>query len=356
MANSDPIERISAEVELYGIPQADGAPPMTTGFLHVRRRQDGAADRAVMGLPAYKGEPGPRGAPGAIHQGERTTAELDALATALDEKHTNFAYRNTDTDDQYVWAGQSWIIYTEVYGTPGPVGPAPEMVPGELTIDGETQTGPYGVRVNGSGGQYALGLDLPPAPKGDRGEPGPSGSVFDSVDVDQASQKGDGDVLVYNQATDKLQWGRTVYGIEEFSVPSASFPNVSNLSQSTTRREMFTLEIPARDYPYRFDFAGGVDVNVPFGYHVDVEIRSGHQSTGKLVGIARDDSSQGWNRLTFEPHSEAAFDPDTPDTEIVAPGTPQTLYVSAVRRQGSILQWGLRNDFAHLRVRLMRVA
>lgn len=356
MANPDPIERISADVEIHGIPQADGAPPMTVGYFHVRRRQDGSAERAVMGLPAYKGEQGPRGAPGAIHQGERTTAELDALATALDERHTNFAYRNVDTDDQYVWAGESWIIYTAVYGTIGPVGPAPEMVPGDLTIDGTTYTGPYGVRVSGSDGQYALGMDLPPMPKGDKGDPGPSGSVFDSVDVDQGSQKSDGDVLVYNQATDKLQWGRTVYGIEEFSVPSASFPNVSNLSQSTTRREMFTLEIGPRDYPYRLDFAGGVDVNVPFGYHVDVEIRSGHQSTGKLVGIARDDSSQGWNHLTFMPYSEAAFDPETPDTEVVQPGTPQTLYISAVRRQGSILQWGLRNDYAHLRVRLMRVA
>ena len=356
MANQDPIERLSAEVELFAIPQADGAPPMTTGYFHVRRRQDGAAERAVMGLPAYKGEPGPRGAPGAIHQGERTLAELDALATVLDEKHVNYAYKAVEEPHQYVWNGETWIVYHDVYGTPGPVGPAPEMVPGELTIDGETQTGPYGVRVSGSDGQYSLGLDLPPAPKGDKGDVGPSGSIFDSVDVDQASQKGDGDVLVYNQATDKLQWGRTVYGIEEFAVPSSSFPNVSNLSQSTTRREMFTLEIGPRDYPYRFDFSGGVDVNVPFGYHVDVEIRSGHQSTGKLVGIARDDSSQGWNRLTFEPHSEAAFDPDTPTTEIVAPGTPQTLYVSAVRRQGSILQWGLRNDFAHLRVRLMRVA
>lgn len=353
---SDPIERIGAEVEIFAIPQADGAPPLVNGYFHVRRRQDGAVERAVMGLPAYKGERGERGAPGAIHQGDRTSDQLEALATALDEKHTNFAYRNVDTNDQYVWNGEGWIIYAGVYGTVGPVGPAPEMVPGTLTIDGQTYTGPYGVRVSGSGGQYALGLDLPASPKGDKGDPGPSGSVFDSVDVDQTSEKSNGDVLVYNQATDKLQWGRTVYGIEEFAVPASAFPNVTNLSQSTTRRELFSLEIGPRDYPYRFDFSGGVDVSVPFGYHVDVEIRSGHQSTGKLVGIARDDSAQGWNRLNFIPYTEAAFDPATPTTEIVAPGTPQTLYVSAVRRQGSILNWGLRNDFAQLRVRLLRVA
>ena len=354
--DGDPIEKIGAQLEIVGLPQADGAPPMTTTFLHVRQRQDGAAERAVMGLPAYKGEPGPPGAPGAIHRGEMDTAGLEALATTLDKKHTNWAYRNTDTNDQYVWAGESWVIYHEVYATPGPVGPAPEMTPGELTINGEPFDGPFGVRVSGSDGSYSVGVDLPELPQGEQGPVGPAGPIFTSVDVDQASTRSDGDVLRYSAASDKLEWApQPALGVEEFNVPSANFPNVSNLTGSTTRRELFVLDIPARDYPYRFDFSGGVDVDVPFGYHVDVEIRAGHQSTGKLVGIARDDSSQGWHRLNFIPYSESAFDPDTPTTEIVPAGTPQTLYVSAVRRQGSILQWGLRRDYAQLRVRLMRV-
>ena len=356
MVNPDPIERISAEIEIHGVPQADGAPPMTVSYLHVRKRQDGAAARAVMGLPAYRGEQGPPGRPGAIHQGDRTAAQLDALALALDSQHINWAYRNSDTNDQYVWTGETFVIHHGVYGTPGPVGPAPTMTPGELTIDGTLYSGPFGVRVSGSEGSYSVGIDLPEMPKGEKGDVGPAGPIFTSTDVDQTSTRSNGDVLVYDATSDKLRWGRTVYGIEEFAVPPSYFPNVSNLTGSTTRREMFSLEIPAKDYPYRFDFSGGVDVDVPFGYHVDVEIRSGHQSTGQLVGIARDDSSQGWHRLQFIPYTEAAFDPDTPTTEIIAPGTPQTLYVSAVRRQGSLLQWGLRRDFAQLRVRLMRVA
>ena len=357
MTNPDPIEKISAEIEIHGMPQADGQPPQTVSYLHVRRRQDGAAGRAKMGLPAYKGEPGPPGPPGAIHQGERTTAQLDALALALDKQNVNWAYRNTDTNDQYVWSGETWVIYHGVYATPGPVGPAPTMTPGELTIDGDTVSDPaFGVRVAGSGGAYSVGIDLPPMPQGERGPVGPAGPIFTSVDVDQSSTRSDGDVLVYNGSTGKLEWGRTVYGIEEFAVPPSYFPSVSNLSGSTTRRELFSLEIPARDYPYRLDFSGGVDVDVPFGYHVDVEIRSGNVSTGKLVGLARDDSSQGWHRLVFFPYSEDAFDPETPTTDVIAPGTPQTLYVSAVRRQGGILTWGMRRDYAQLRVRLMRVA
>lgn len=356
MTNTDPIERLTAEIEVIGIPQADGAPPMTTSYLHVRRRQDGAVEKARMGLPAYRGEPGPAGPPGAIHRGEMDTAGLDALATTLDLKHTNWAYRNTDTNDQYVWAGESWVIYHGVYGTPGPVGPAPTMTPGELTINGHPFDGDFGVRVSGSGGSYSVGLDLPEMPQGEQGDVGPAGPVFTSVDVDQTSTRSDGDVLRFNAATELLEWApQPALAIEEFAVPAANFPDATNISSSTTRQELFVLDIPARDYPYRFDFVGGVDVDVPFGYHVDVEIRSGHQTTGKLVGIARDDASQGWHRLQFIPYSEAAFDPGTPTTEIVPAGTPQTLYVSAVRRQGSFRSWGIRSDFAQLRVRLMRV-
>lgn len=353
--NKDPIERLGVELEIHGVPQADGAPPMTTTYLHVRRRQDGAAERAVMGLPAYRGEPGPPGPPGAIHQGDRDTDELQALATVLDERNTNWAYRNTDTNDQYVWSGEAWVIYHGVYATPGPVGPAPTMTPGTLTVGGQEYQGQYGVRVSGEDGQYSVGLDLPEPPKGDKGDPGPAGPIFTSVDVDQTSTRDDGDTLVYHAGSDKLRWQRTVLGVEEFAVPPSVFPDVSNLT-NTSRREMFALEIPAKPYPYRFDFAGGVDVNVPFGYHIDIEIRSGHVSNGTLVGLARDDAHQGWHRLVFFPFTEEAFDPDTPDTAIVPANTPQTLYVSAVRRQGSIFGWGLRRDYAQLRVRLMRVA
>lgn len=354
--NQDPIERVGVELEIRGIPQADGAPPMTNTYLHVRRRQDGAAERAVMGLPAYQGEPGPPGPPGAIHQGERDTAELEALATVLDRKNSNWSYRNVDTNDQYVWSGETWIIYHGVYATPGPVGPAPEMTPGTLTVDGEVQEGPYGVRIGGSDGTYSVGIDMPAAEQGEPGPPGPSGPIFTSVDVDQSVERGDGDTLVYHAGSGKLRWQRTVFGIEEFAVPPSAFPDVSNLS-NTSRRELFALEIPAKPYPYRFDFAGGVDVDVPYGYHIDVEIRSGHESNGQLVGLARDDASQGWHRLVFFPFTEEAFDPETPTTAIVPANTAQTLYVSAVRRQGApVLRWGLRSDYAQLRVRLMRVA
>lgn len=350
----DPIEKIGAELEIYGILQADGAPPMTDTYLHVRRRQDGAAERAVMGLPAYQGEPGPPGPAGTVHQGERDTDELEALATVLDITNTGYSYRNTDTNDQYVWSGETWVIYNQVYATPGPVGPAPTMTPGSLTVDGKPQSGAYGVRVSGAGGTYSVGLDLPQLPKGDKGDPGPAGPIFTSVDVDQSSTRANGSALVFNAAKGKLEWKPTVLGIEEYVVSPPDFAEDFSIGAATSRKDLFALTIPAKTYAYRLDFTGGVDVNVPFGYHVDVEIRKGNATSGELVGVARDDSSQGWHRLIFAAFSEASYTPDS-STGVVQPGTAITLYVAAVRKQGSILAWGVRRDMAQLRVRLLRV-
>lgn len=327
---------------------------MQVGYFHVRRRQDGAAERAVMGLPAYRGEPGPPGPPGAIHQGDRDTDDLQALATVLDTNNTGWSYRNTDTNDQYVWSGEAWVIYHGVYATPGPVGPAPTMQPGTLKIDGVEYSGPYGVRVGGSDGSYSVGIDLPPMPKGDKGDVGPAGPIFTSVDVDQTSVRDDGDSLVYDAAKGKMVWEPVVYGIEEYVVPPSGFPDAT-LSSSTTRRDLVTLTIPAKTYPYRFDFTGGVDIDSKAGHQIDLEVRTGDPQTGPLVGMGKGQDGEGWREVAFRAHSDVALDPSS-TAGVILPGTPVTLYVSAVKRAGILWGWGVRKDRAQLRVRLMRVA
>lgn len=354
MANPDPIEKISAEIEIFGIPQAAGAPPMTTSYFHVRRRQDGAVEKAVMGLPAYIGADGPAGPPGAIHQGERDSAELDALALVLGKQHTNWAYRNVDTNDQYVWSGQTWVIYHAVYATPGPVGPAPTMTPGTLTVDGEPVGGEFGVRIAGSNGSYSVGLDLPAAEQGKQGVPGPAGPIYTSVDVDQAKAPAAGDSLVHNATTGKLEWKAIVFGIEEYVVPPANFPTAT-LSSTTSRRDLVTLEIPAKNYPYRLDFTGGVDIDSRSGHQIDLEIRRGNATTGELVGMGKGQDGEGWREVAFRAHSDVAIDPTT-TAGVIQPGTAVTLYVAAVKRAGILWGWGVRNDRAQLRVRLLRVA
>lgn len=354
MANEDPIETLGVSLDIFGIEQADGAPPMTTTYMHVRRRQDGAAEKAVMGLPAYRGERGPAGPPGAIHQGGRTTEQLDALATVLSAQNTNWTYRNTDDESQYVWSGETFIIYPDVYSHPGPVGPAPTMTPGTLTIDGEEYSGPYGVRVAGSEGSYSVGLDLPELPKGDKGDPGPSGPIFTSVDVDQSSTKTDGAAMIYNGSTELIEWRPITYAVEEYGIGSGDFDVAASIPGGTSRRELAAVSIPAKNYNYRLDVEGGIDVLEPYGYHVDVEVRMDDPVTGTLVGIARSDATQGWHRLVFQPYASSSFEPGQ-STGVITAGNAVNLYVSAVRKQGSISSWGLRNDFAHLRLRLIRV-
>lgn len=353
----DPIERLSAEIEVYGIPQVPGQPPMTDTYLHIRKRQDGAVERATMGLPAYQGEQGERGAPGAIHQGERTTAQLEALRAVLGKAETNWAYRNTDTNDQYVWTGSTFVIYHQVFATPGPVGPAPVLQPGELTVDGEPQTGDYGVRVTGASGSYSIGIDLPKSPRGEQGLTGPSGSVIVSQDVKPGQTPNRGDALIYIPDATYPQGGRLEWQpvhIPEWVVPPSGFPNVSKASTDTTQL-LCTVNIPAQTFPYRFDFAGGVDVNAKVGHLINTEIRLNDATNGAIVGIGKGQEGEGWREVPFRAHSSVAIDP-TSNLGVIAPGTPATLFVRAVKVSGILFGWDVRNANAQLRIRLMRTA
>jgi hypothetical protein len=349
---ADPIETISTELEIFGLAQPAGSPPMTETYLHVRRRQDGAAERAVMGLPAYKGEQGDPGAPGAVHQGERTTAQLEALRDVLTVANVNWAYRNTDTDDQWVWTGETFVIYHEVYATPGPVGPPPVLEPGALTVGGEEQPATFGVRVNGANGTYTLGLDLPTPPAGEQGPTGPSGSVIHSVDVADDSSPAAGDVLAYS-SDGKLRWVTGSAFVEEYVVSPSGFPTATRLP-TDTRAVLFSVQIPARPYPYRFDFAGGVDVYAGIGTQVDVEIRRDNQTSGEVVGLGKGQDGENWREVMFRAHSNVDIDP-TSTAGIIPINTPVTLYVAAVKRAGVLLPWQYRSTNAQLRVRLMRV-
>lgn len=353
----DPIERLSAEIEVYAIPQVPGQPPLTDTYLHVRKRQDGAVERATMGLPAYRGAKGDRGAPGAVHQGTRTTAQLEALRSALTIQEVNWAWRNIDTDDMWLWTGETFLIYTKVFGTPGPVGPPPTLHPGELRVDGVPQNGEYGVRVAGANGTYHIGVDLPKPPMGPPGVQGPSGSVIVSQDVKPGQSPQRGDTLLFFPDVNYPQQGRLEWSpthVEEYVVPPSGFPNVSKASSDVTQL-LCAVSIPAKRYPYRFDFDGGVDVNSKVGHQIDVEIRLNDPTSGVVVGIGKGQEGEGWREVGFRAHSNVQLDPAS-NVGVIAPGSPVTLYVYAVKRTGILFGWDVRNANAQLRVRLMRTA
>lgn len=354
-SSSDPIERISVDLEVFGIPQTPGAPPMTETYLHVRRRQDGSGGRAVLGLPAYKGDPGDRGPAGSVHKGERTTAELDGLALVLGETDTNNTYRNTDDNSQWVWNGESFIVYADAYGTPGPAGPAPVIEGGSVTVGGELQDAPAGVDVSGAeGGPYVLSVELPPMPKGDKGDEGQAGPIYTSVDV--VGEPLDGETLVHDEATGKLVWAPVGAGtaVEEYVIPPGSFPEVSK-SASDVRELLVNLTIPERPFPYRIEVSGGVDVESSASHRVDVEVRIDDAVTGRLVGYGKGLTSAGWFEVPLRSHSDTAILPGS-ESGVVEAGRLVTVYASAVKVAGSSQGWSVRPDMANLRIRLVGVA
>lgn len=353
----DPIERLNVDIEVYGIPQSPGQPPMTESFLHIRRRQDGSAERAVMGLPAYQGAPGDRGPAGMVHQGARSLAELEGLANTLGEAELNYTYRRSGTDDIWVWNGRVFRVYENAFGTKGDKGDPPIMQGGTVTVDGEPIDSPAGVRVDGSiGGPYTVGVDLPALPPGPKGDKGDAGPIYTSVDVDQSTPPTDAQILVHDAASGKLVWRNAMLPTEEYVIGPEVFPTV-NKNTSDTRHVLVSFVVPPRPYRYRPDFGGGVDIRRVIGQQIDVEIRMDDSATGALVGHGRGDAPDlvgGWWHVRVGPYAGTSLNPGMLDGTVPA-NTEATFHMTAVRRSGSG-SWGVRNNYAQLRIRLMRVA
>jgi hypothetical protein len=351
MSANDPIERLSVEVEVFAVAQTPGMPPMTESFFHVRRRQDGAGGTGVLGLPAYKGDPGDQGPAGMIHKGDRTTAELDGLALVLGPESLNFTYRNTDDRSQWVWSGNGFVVYADAFGAPGDTGPAPVMEGGTVTIAGVVQEAPAAVDVSGAaGGPYRIDLDLPAMPKGDPGEPGPAGPIYTSVDVEGDPE--DGDVLVHDDAAGKMVW-RSLVGsavTEEYVVPAVQFPN-ADMRSGDVRQTLVAVTIPPRPFRYRIGIGGAVDTLSPAGHRIDVEVRTGDATSGPIVGYGKGFGIGVWFETQLRSQSQVAIGP-TSDEGVYPADKEVTVYATAVKKLGSTLGWSVKNDWANLRIQL----
>lgn len=353
----DPIERINVDLEVFAIPQTPGMPPMTNTVMHVRRRQDGAAEHAVMGLPAYQGEPGERGAAGMVHQGTRTLPELEGLAMTLAEAELNFTYRRSGTDDLWVWTGAAFRVYENAFGTQGVRGPAPVMQGGTVTVDGVVLEGAPGVRVQGAdGGPYTVGIDLPKLPKGDKGDVGPAGPIYTSVDVDQTTPPSDQQILVHDAALGKMVFRDAMLPVEEYVAGRSAFVDATKAA-ADSRHILTSVTIPPRPYRYRPDVIGGVDIKRVVGQQIDVEVLLGDPVSGTFIGHGRGNSPDlvgGWGYVNVVSYNDRSQNPGD-DWGTVPPNTAATLHMIAVKRSGNFGSWQVRGEFAQLRIRLMRV-
>lgn len=356
--DEDFIGSLETRLDIYGIRQDPSQPPLEQTYLTVTAGQDGSAGRSRLALPAFKGEKGDPG-PGFIFQGDRTAAELAALREALSADQKNWAYRCSDDNSLWVWSGTRFIISKDAFGAEGPQGPPPILTGGTVTVDGETLDAPLGTRVVGSEeeGIYSVGLDLPKLPKGDKGDTGEPGSIFTSPDITGGPE--DGEILVFDEPSGKMQWKSGFLGPQMLNVPSSAFKTF-NAGLNATKHIITAISIPEMPYRYRLDFAGGVEVRSLPGQTVDVQLRLNDPDNGAMVGAAFGDmESSGWAHQRFDAFSDAVFTPDEPGGEtagVVEPGTEATIHIVAVRSAGISAAWSVSgNGRSSLRIKLERV-
>lgn len=343
---------VESQLEIYGVAQDPSQPPMTETYLHVRRRQDGSQGTSRLALPAFKGDKGDPG-DGFLFQGDRTSAELAALRDALSSNQVNYAYRNSDNNDLWVWSGARFIVSRDAFGAEGPEGPPPILVNGTVTVDGETLPEPLGTRVAGSDGVYSVGVDLPALPKGDKGDPGPAGGIFTSPDITGGPE--DGQVLVFDEGSGKMVWRSGYTAPLLYNVPPSAFGDWSS-GINSSRHIITAITIPAQPFDYRFEFGGGVEVSSVIGQTIDVQVRADDPDNGPMVGCAFGNmESTGWTHNRFEAF---AAEPLTPDSSygVVPAGTEKVLHVVAVRSAGIGALWRVAgNGRSSLRVMVQRV-
>ncbi|WP_414121486.1 hypothetical protein [Corynebacterium nuruki] len=349
------IGRLETSLDIYGIRQDPSLPPLQQTYMTVRAGQDGSAGSARLALPAFKGDKGDPG-DGFLWQGDRTSAELAALREALGTDQRNWAYRNSDNNDLWVWIGSRFVISPDAFGAEGPEGPAPILVGGTVTVNGETLDQPLGTRVVGSDGVYSLGVDLPELPKGEPGDQGEPGSIFSSPDITGGPT--DGQILVFDNESGKMVWRDGYLGPKVYNVPASAFGDWSS-GLTGTRHIITAITIPAQEYRYRLDFDGSVEVSTILGQTVDVQVRADDPDTGAMVGVAYGNmEATGWVNQRFHAYSPDPFTPDTTGIRVgvVEPGVEQTLHVVAVKSAGLAAAWRVAgNGRSSLRVKLERM-
>lgn len=353
MANEygDPIERFTAEVEVVGMAQMPGQPPQTEAYFHVRRRQDGAAD-AVLGLPFYKGDKGDRGpalqifvVPSALNipqPGTLTSADYGK------------GWRVDGSTSVKFWTSQGFQTHPNWIGSEGPPGEkgaANTLAPGviEMLPEGAVPT----IDITGAAPNQTLSIGIPAVP-GEKGDTGPAAAIAASTDYSDGGTPATAGQVIAMRSNGKFGPVQPISVLEEYVVPPASFPNASK-SSSDQRHQLVAVPIPAKDYPYRFNFSGGVDVQNKVGHQVDVEIRIDNPTTGLLVGLGKGQDGEGWREVMFRAHSDTAYQPGS-TVGVIPPGTPVTLYCVAVLRSGFLLGWAVRKDLAQLRIQLVSAA
>ena len=318
---------ILANLHLFGVISDGDTPDQVTANLEV------VGGNGQLSLAALMGPPGPpaRNAP-ILKLQQDNIIDPDDLPTNLTNDPADIGkYWIIEDRDElgnilgtkaHLWHGMHWQVFQ--MGSQGPAGPVPIITPNVELLDPEDPDVDSYITVTGTD-------DLPnwtmylKAPRGPRG---PSTNIAEAPDVNGSIVPQTGDVLTFNEKTDKWEpRPASAVGQRFYTMPEAAFQSVSGL-QASLSVPIGTFALPSQDFPWTPIVFGHVRIR---GMEFDadpmifcVEVLLGDPKDGQVV-------ARGWGNVstwtTIVPHfstKKAPGDCVTPDNDLAMVGANHT--------------------------------
>lgn len=311
----------------------------------------------TMWVPVLKGENGSPGANALPWKLQPTIYATEAalfaaqagLADTPTDRQKAWFVGNTTSKALYLWTGVGWQSYPNiVVSVPGP---APDI---DATVDVHPPGAPSTVDVIGNPTDgFTINFHLEQG----EGEEGPAGATTINV-ASWTTPPADGDYATADSATGKLVPTKLPRNLGPFSLPPASFTPASiGSGDSITRVPIASLEIADQTFDYRHLLQGCVEVFGGATTRIDIEVRVG-STTGTLVGYGNGALGAFWQPVEIHSCYESQVTPNTGPGIIDSPASAanRTLYVNAVKVQGTGQAWAVRADRAQLVTWLIPIA
>ncbi|MCM6777280.1 hypothetical protein NDR87_27715 [Nocardia sp. CDC159] len=277
------------------------------------------------------GPPGPEGDPAWPWQWQGDVADFTALrALKPTRADAGKAWRVVAENAIYLWNGAEFVAFSNAFGRAGRPGPV-------NTLIGTAVAGPTGsaaaARILGEAPGQQLEITFPRGITGDVGDPGRPGRLQDAADVriDADRQLGQDYVLGWDTSVSKFVPMPCPRSAGPWAISSGQFSGGANLNDPKT---IAAITIPAQPVAWRPQVVGSIQVRASNGTRCDVEVRIGDNRNGDLVGYGAGYDIYSWDWLLIGPHFESPLTP-TSKFGVVQPNQTVTLYVTAMRKQGT---------------------
>lgn len=308
-------------------------------------------------IPAIKGDQGDRGQDGApprFHEPVREEDLPNPLSLTRDDIGWMWPIKGSAT--VWTWNGFSLLPIPNYLGQLGPIGPAPDIVVGEVR---HAEAARVTARQDAEG-IVTLDFDIPQGKKGapgDKGAPGSSGSISQAKDFDDGGEPArPGDVLtLHPDGTWRPMPAQIGAGSIKKSGADSDWQAVNTgAGWRGDYSALTTLTVPPQPWPWEPEVYGLVDLRVDgIMIRVDVEARLGAVSGPLLAlgaGTATTNLLGEWTpRQIFPAADETASFNDS--STVVPAGQSAEIYLIARRVESLSSIWlRSRKERAYLRV------